>query len=133
MGGLYLTQPDRQGLELVVAYNLPGDPAGTVLRLGDAAGPGLADVQIHLYFASYAPGPVVATTNAEGYYETSFIYIPGDEMVTVWPERPGYTFDPPQAYWRHYHGFERAERNFTAIRAAPATPFPVYLPLVISR
>jgi len=35
MGGLYLMRPDRQSLELVVAYNLPGNLTGTVLRLGE--------------------------------------------------------------------------------------------------
>lgn len=35
MGGLYLMRPDRQSLELVVAHNLPGNLAGTVLQLGE--------------------------------------------------------------------------------------------------
>ncbi len=35
MGGLYLMRPDRQSLELVVTYNLPGNLSGTVLRLGE--------------------------------------------------------------------------------------------------
>lgn len=35
MGGLYLMRPDGQSLELVVTYNLPGDFAGVVLRLGE--------------------------------------------------------------------------------------------------
>ncbi|MCX7706400.1 MAG: GAF domain-containing protein, partial [Anaerolineae bacterium] len=35
MGGLYMMRPDRQSLELVVTYNLPGDLTGTILRLGE--------------------------------------------------------------------------------------------------
>lgn len=35
MGGLYLLRPDNQSLELVVAYNLPGNLVGTVLQFGE--------------------------------------------------------------------------------------------------
>jgi hypothetical protein len=92
----------------------PGLTVRGHVRLNSASGPGVPNVAIHLYFAGYAPGPVVATTNAEGYYETSFFYIPGDETVTLWPELPGYTFEPPQHYWRHYYGVENAVRDFIA-------------------
>lgn len=35
MGGLYLTQPDGQSLELVVSHHLPGNLIGQVLRIGE--------------------------------------------------------------------------------------------------
>jgi hypothetical protein len=93
--------------------------------LGSSTGPGLAGVDLHLFFASYAPGDVVAFTDEQGEYETPFLYIPGDETVTVWPELAGYAFDPPQHRWRHYAGVERAVRDFVAYRLTPtptATP-----------
>ena len=96
------------------ATTTPGLVVAGHVRLNGAAGPGLPNVAIHLYFANYAPGSVVATTNADGYYETAFMYIPGDEMVTVWPERTGYAFAPPIANWRHYLGMEYAGRDFVA-------------------
>ncbi len=100
----------------------PGLVVYGYVRLESMTGTALAGVQIHRYFAGYAPGPVVATTDAEGYYETAFVHIPGDEMVTVWPELIGYTFVPPQYTWRHYYGYERARRDFVAIPAVTLTP-----------
>ena len=53
--------------------------------------------------------------------------MPGDEMITVRPVHAGYTFDPPQYYWRHYYGAEEAVRDFAAFGGAPtetATPTP---------
>jgi hypothetical protein len=61
------------------------------VRLAD--GTGLANVKIYRTFASYA-GEVVATTDQDGYYQSEFQLIPGDEMVRVRAELPGYTFDP---------------------------------------
>jgi hypothetical protein len=89
--------------------------------LESPTGPGLAGVDIHLFFASYGPGDVVAVTDEQGTYETRFFYIPGDEMVTVWPELAGYAFDPPQHYWRHYGGVEQAVRDFVAHPVAPTS------------
>ena len=106
----------------------PGLVVYGYVRLESATGAPLADVQIHRYFAGYAPGLVVAVTDANGYYETAFVFIPGDEMVTVWAERAGYTFEPPQHFWRHYYGYERARRDFVAIPA----PSRIYLPLILT-
>jgi len=97
----------------------PGLTVRGHVRLNSPTGPGLADVAIHLFFASYYPGDVVATTNLDGYYETPFFYIPHDEMVTVWPERSGYSFDPEHHYWRHYGGVDYAVRDFVAHLATP--------------
>ncbi len=81
-------------------------------------GAGIGDVKIYRGFAAY-PGELIATTDSQGYYQSDFIFIPGDEMVTVWVEYEGYTFDPANEYWRHYHGFEERELNFAAIAVIP--------------
>lgn len=90
------------------------------VRLAD--GSGVANVRIYRAFSAY-PGNVVATTDAEGYYESGFQYIPGDEMVRVWAELEGYDFEledealswePGLYYWRHYYGPESATLNFVA-------------------
>lgn len=91
------------------------------VRLGSASGTGLPGVAIHLFYAAYAPGDIVATTDASGYYEVPFRPIPGDEMVTVWADLAGYAFEPPQHSWRHYYGYEEAIRDFVALTAT-ATP-----------
>jgi hypothetical protein len=38
-------------------------------------------------------------------------------MVTVYAELAGYTFEPPQVYWRHYHSYEEKTQDFTATLA----------------
>jgi uncharacterized repeat protein (TIGR01451 family) len=88
-------------------------------------GPGLANVAIYRSFAGY-PGQMVATTDQDGYYQSGFVYIPGDETVTVWAELEGYTFRPATYYWRHYYGHEVATRDFVAIPN-------VYLPLILKQ
>jgi hypothetical protein len=90
-------------------------------------GIGLPSVDIYRNFAVY-PGQLVATTDANGYYVSDFWFIPGDEMVTVWAVKEGYTFDPPNYYWRHYHGREDRTLDFTASLAPTATPTPTALP-----
>jgi hypothetical protein len=117
--------PTSTATPTVTATAIPGLRVRGHVRLGSATGLGLADVAIHLFFANYVPGPVVATTDADGYYETPFFYIPGDEMVTVWAERAGYAFDPALHFWRHYYGVEDAVRDFVAHLHTPtptATP-----------
>src|SRR3990172_5249353 len=68
---------------------------------------------IYRGFAGY-PGSPVATTDPNGHYDTGFTFIPGDEMVTVWAEKAGYTLDPQQYYWRHYYGYEVQTLDFVA-------------------
>ena len=86
-------------------------------------GSGLAGVKIYRGFASY-PGVEIAATDKLGSYQSGFQFIPGDEMVRVWAELPGYTFkieqsipglEPGIYYWRHYYGVEQRELNFIAI------------------
>jgi hypothetical protein len=88
--------------------------AGLVLRgrVYLADGTPLEGVSILRAFAGY-PGTVVAQSNADGYFESPFQPIPGDENTTVWAEKAGYTFtasDPSckegKCNWRHYYGFE---------------------------
>ncbi len=96
--------------------------AGLVIQghvwLNAEGGPGLTDVKIYRRYASY-PGVLVATTGQDGYYQSDFAHIPGDEMVTVWAELEGYTFEPRQHYWRHYYGYESKTLNFVVIPAQP--------------
>jgi hypothetical protein len=75
----------------------------------------LVGVKIYRSYASY-PGEVVATTGKDGTYRSEFMYIPGDEMVTVWAEMEGYTFKPEKEFWRHYHGYEERTADFKASR-----------------
>jgi hypothetical protein len=65
----------------------------------------------------------VATTDQDGYYQSDFKFIPGDEMVRVWAELGGYTFEPADEgltweagsyFWRHYYGAEERRLNFVA-------------------
>jgi len=85
-------------------------------------GLGLASVNIYRSFASYT-GEVIATTNDEGYYQSAFQGIPGDEMVTVWAELEGFSiypaddswsWEPGIFYWRHYYGHEVKTLDFIA-------------------
>jgi hypothetical protein len=77
-------------------------------------GVGLAGVEIRKRFSAY-PSEQIAITDENGYYESDFIGIPGDEMVSIEAELTGYTFDPPYYYWRHYHGYEETTSDFAAI------------------
>jgi hypothetical protein len=67
-------------------------------------------------YASYA-GTEVATTGEDGTYASDFARIPGDEMVTVWAELEGYTFEPRSHSWRHYYGYEVRTLDFVATPA----------------
>jgi hypothetical protein len=107
----------------------PGLVVRGFVRLED--GTGLPNVRIDRAFAGYI-GDVVATTNAEGYFESAFQFIPGDEMVRVWAQAEGYAFGPDgvngtlwedgQYAWRHYYGREVRDLGFIAIPAASPSP-----------
>jgi hypothetical protein len=73
----------------------------------------LEGVKIYRSFASYE-GEAVAVTNKDGNYLSDFMFIPGDEMVTVWAELKDYTFTPENVYWRHYHSYEERTLDFKA-------------------
>jgi hypothetical protein len=79
----------------------------------DMNGAGLEGVSIYRKYASY-PGVVIATTDPNGYYQSDFYTIPGDEMVTVWADGLGLKYEPDQYYWRHYYGYEGRECSFIA-------------------
>lgn len=96
----------------------PGLVVQGYVRLNDETGPGLPGVTIYRRFASYQPTPV-ATTDANGFYQSPFQPIPGDETVTVWPEKEGYTFLPTQVQWRHYYGYSVRILDFTALTYTP--------------
>ena len=75
---------------------------------------GLEGVKIYRRFSAYPP-ELIAITDENGNYESAFINIPGDEMVSIEAELTGYQFDPPYYYWRHYHGYEETTCNFAAV------------------
>ena len=75
----------------------------------------LEGVKIYRSFASYE-GEVVAVSGKDGTYRSEFMFIPGDEMVTVWAELDGHTFEPENVYWRHYYGYEESTLDFTGAR-----------------
>ncbi len=92
----------------------------------EIAGTGVAGVAVQVFLAGY-PWPAAAgITDAEGRYETDFIYFPGDELITVKPALAGFVFEPAQYYWRHYadNGPEHAVRDFVADDAPPPTSTP---------
>lgn len=94
---------------------LPPGALGMILRGRITVnGAGLAGVEIYQNFAAY-PADLVAVTDENGYYESGFIGIPGDEMIGLVPKLDGYTFDPPYHSWRHYHGFVEYTWDFSAI------------------
>lgn len=103
----------------------PGLYLSGYVRQGSSVGPGVPDVAIHRYYAGYLPGEVVATTDARGYYEAPFAYIPGIETITVWAELPA--VDPPLYRWVHYSGVEYAQRDFVALDTT-ITPTPTPTP-----
>ena len=98
-----------------VASPTPVNMPGIIVR-GHVTlnGAGLAGVNIYKRFSAY-PRELIATTDKDGYYESTFIPFPGDEMVSVEAELTGYTIDPPYYYWRHYHGYEETTRDFVAV------------------
>ena len=96
----FLTTMDTPGL---VVY-------GNVRNMG---GEGVENVSIYRSYSAY-PGVLIATTDANGDYESEFANIPGDEMVNVWANGQGLAFEPGQCYWRHYYGYERTRCDFVA-------------------
>lgn len=98
----------------------PGLTLHGYVRLGD--GSGLAGITICRNFASY-PGVIVGTTDQNGYFQSAFVFIPGDEMVGVWPNSSGYAYEPPYYRWRHYYGSEDRSLDFVASpTTTPNTP-----------
>lgn len=89
-----------------------------------STGEGVEGVQIFRGYAGY-PGELIATTDANGAYESDFEYIPGDEMVTVRATGLGMTYTPEYYFWRHYHGYERERCDFIA-----RIPMVNYLPII---
>jgi hypothetical protein len=112
------------GLARVYLESTPGLIVQGHVWLDREGGDGLAGVDIYRSYASY-PGTVVATTEADGFYQSEFAFIPVDETSSVWAELDGHTFEPPLYFWRHYYGFEVATLDFVA-----TAPYSCYLPFV---
>jgi hypothetical protein len=124
----------RVPLALLILTLLPGactwlTPTGTAqpdaglvvhghVWLDAEGGTGLTDVVIYGRYSAY-PGVVIATTDQDGHYQSDFAPIPGDEMVSVWAELEGYTFEPEEYYWRHYYGSESRTLDFVAVPVQP--------------
>jgi hypothetical protein len=120
--GLSSLPPTATGTATPTSTPVPGLTVRGYVRL--ANGSGLPGVSIYRSFAAY-DGVIVATTDANGYFQSDFALIPGDEMVRVWPVAAGFTFDPENAYWRHYYGPEDRSLNFVA---SPASGTPTATP-----
>ena len=103
---------------------IPPDATGMIVH-GRVTlnGLGLAGVSVYKRFNAY-PRELIAVTDDTGYYESNFIFIAGDEMVSIEVELEGYTFEPPYHYWRHYYGFVEYTRDFTASPAVATNPAP---------
>jgi hypothetical protein len=82
-------------------------------RVLDGVGSGVENVQIYRNYSAY-PGEVLATTDADGSYASGFYPIPGDDMVTIWAEKPGLVFEPEFCAWRHVYGYKQKEVDFLA-------------------
>ena len=93
------------------SVNMPGLVVHGHVTMNGVA---LSGVKIYKRFSAY-PAELIATTNENGYYESDFINVSGDEMVSIQAELAGYTFDPPNYYWRHYHGYEITTCDFAAV------------------
>ena len=93
------------------SVNMPGLVVHGHVTMNGVA---LSGVKIYKRFSAY-PAELIATTNENGYYESDFINVSGDEMVSIQAELAGYTFDPPYYYWRHYHGYEITTCDFAAV------------------
>ena len=110
---------------LLATETTPGLVVQGHVWLDHEGGTGVPGVAVYRSYAAY-PGTVVATTGADGFYQSDYYYIPGDEMVSVWAERAGYSFQPELYFWRHYYGYEVRTLDFVA------TALHVhYLPLVL--
>ena len=90
----------------------------------DRRGVGVAGVNIYRKYASYE-AVLLATTDANGEYQSNFYYIPGDETITVWAEGLGLRYGPEHYMWRHYYGYQRTECSFLAM-----LPNENYLPII---
>lgn len=101
---------------VAVEQTITAEPAPGLVVFGtvkDGSGAGVENVQIFRSYSAY-PGEVIATTDAEGQFISVLYPIPGDEMVSVWAEKPGLVVEPLNYQWRHYYGYERKECDFQA-------------------
>jgi len=99
-----------------VEQTITAEPAPGLVVFGtvkDGSGAGVENVQIFRSYSAY-PGEVIATTDAKGQFISVLYPIPGDEMVSVWAEKPGLVFEPLNYQWRHYYGYENKECDFLA-------------------
>lgn len=56
MGGLYLVKPDTKLLELVVAYHMPGNTVGSLLKIGEGFTGRIAQTGEPMFVSDHKPG-----------------------------------------------------------------------------
>ncbi len=105
------TPSEESDLQIVTPSAEPAPGLMIYGTVKDQNSAGVENVAIYRSYSSY-PGIVIASTDANGNYESDFYQIPGDEMVTIWAEKQGISFQPENYHWRHYYGYEQAECNF---------------------
>ena len=95
------------------------------VRVGSSTGPGLANVNVCYYLASYTFDCATNTvlTDANGYYQLS-ICTPGQENVTVQASLSGYTLSPASYQRIWYGGCMPATYDFVATAGGTGTPTP---------
>ena len=84
-------------------------------RVTLADGTGLANIEIMSGVVYWYTAPVVAQTDANGYYD-ALIECPydHDETMGVCPVSEYYTFEPPAASWRSYGECPGTQADFVA-------------------
>jgi PAS domain S-box-containing protein len=85
MGGLYLVRPEDETLELVISHNLPGDYAGTRLRVGEGLSGRVAQSGKPIMVPNYREWEGRAAIYADGSFRR-VLGVPlrsGDEVIGV--------------------------------------------------
>lgn len=117
-----LCNPQRVYLPIVTSPNPNVLNISGYIREGSSSGAGLSGVDIYQAIATYG-GVLVATTDANGYYEVSPLDTQGQQAtIRLWAEKDGYTFDPVEYLWVYYGDSSTVSRDFvaTAVTVAPA-------------
>jgi len=101
-GGLVTALSDVRVTKRIVNTPTPMTTPGLVIfgYVHDKGGAGVGSVNIYRNYASY-PGVLIAITDEDGYYQSDFYPIPGDEMVSIWAEGLGLTYEPVHATNRY--------------------------------
>jgi hypothetical protein len=88
---------------------------------------GVANAKIYLQLGS-GKVHLAAITDPDGNYQSEFICVPLDEMISVWVEKEGYTFSPQRYVWQHSARYEEYKLNFEADSIIKPMPIPWLTP-----